>query len=395
MSEPMLAAAVLILAATTLIFWRSLRSSRTTVKALREENSTGGLPVHALETNRHGRSQSSRSRDVLERLEDGVLVFEEGPKLTMVNPSAEELLRRALIAGPDGVLSDELLELVNKAQRNSEAVEQTINQWPSKITLRTRAIPLGAGGGVAVVVRDITDEIDAARIRRQFVANASHELKSPVASLRALAEVIHGAADEDPDAASRFSKKLVFEADRLSRLVGDLLDLSKLEDPTNIPTKVTDLSSIAHTAGEQAKELATAREMTLECNIAPDILVTGNDQQLELMIRNLLDNGLRYTPATGTVSLSLRSEGDDAVLEIKDTGIGIPLEAQGHVFERFYRVDRDRSRSGGGTGLGLSIVKHVVELHRGNVSLKSELGSGSTFTVRLPAATPPARRRAS
>ena len=222
------------------------------------------------------------------------------------------------------------------------------------------------------------------RIRRQFVANASHELKSPVASLQALAEAIGEAARDDPETAIKFAAKLTSETERLSRLIADLLDLSKLEDPINVAARDTNLTAVGRRQLAEIRAAAQAKDLSIVERLDSEVLVRGDEQQLGLMLRNLLDNAVKYTPDGGVVSVEIFSDGSDAVARVSDTGIGIPLNAQSRVFERFFRVDKDRSRSSGGTGLGLSIVKHVVELHGGYLGLESQLGEGSTFTVRLP-----------
>jgi len=237
-----------------------------------------------------------------------------------------------------------------------------------------------------VIIDDITEGLRTQRIRTEFVAHASHELKSPVASLQALAEAVHQAVQDDPEAADRFSKQLIKESARLGRLIGDLLDLSRLEEPSNVPQERVDVSLVASREAETAMQWASAKNIELTMSIARRVIVCGDDEQLALMVRNLLDNAIRYTPEEGHVALDIRSEGDEAVVRVIDTGMGIPMAAQERVFERFYRVDKARSRDRGGTGLGLAIVKHVVELHGGTIELASELERGSQFTVRLPGA---------
>jgi signal transduction histidine kinase len=220
-------------------------------------------------------------------------------------------------------------------------------------------------------------------VRRDFVANASHELKTPAASIRALAETLVEAAESDPAAVPRFATQLELEAIRLSRVVSDLLDLSRLE----VGTEETGRVAFAELVSDEAERFrGGAEEASITLTVAADssLRVPGSDRDLRLLIRNLVENAIQYTRPGGTVDISVRSEADDAVLTVRDTGVGIPSRDQGRIFERFYRVDRARSRETGGTGLGLSIVKHVVENHGGSVSVQSTLGEGSTFTVRLP-----------
>lgn len=275
--------------------------------------------------------------------------------------------------------------MARRAIVDGTVTQEVVSIWPGRRRLHVRAAPLSDDGGAIVVMQDVTDELRTQQVRRQFVANASHELKSPVASLEALSEAILHAVHEDPPAATRFATRLVSEAERLGRLVTDLLDLSRLEDPTNISTTPIDLSNVVKNLLEDTQTAARAKQMSITAQISADAWIRGDDHQLNLMIRNLLDNAVRYTPERGSVSIDVFREGHDVVVRVTDTGIGIPLAAQARVFERFYRINDDRSRETGGTGLGLSIVKHVAELHGGHVGLQSELGEGSVFTVRLPA----------
>ena len=328
-----------------------------------------------------------RVEDVLERISEGVVLLDDDMQPLLANSSARSLL------GLDGeafalrATADEVLDVAREAQTNFEEVERSLETWfPSRRHLFVRATPMPDRSGTILVIDDVTEALRTQRIRTEFVAHASHELKSPVAGLQALAEAVRQAVQDDPEAADRFSKKLVTEAVRLGRLIGDLLDLSRLEETTAVSKERVDMSLVGQREGELAKESAAVKEIELNMSIAPGVLVSGDEQQLSLMLRNLLDNAIRYTPEEGHVALDIRPEGDEAVVRVIDTGIGIPMAAQARVFERFYRVDKARSRDRGGTGLGLAIVKHAVELHGGTIGMESELERGSTFTVRLPSA---------
>jgi signal transduction histidine kinase len=259
---------------------------------------------------------------------------------------------------------------------------------PARTSVRVSASYLGDQGGAVLVLHDISDEQTAQRIRRQFVTHASHELKTPIASIQVLAEAVRDASADEPERAGQFADRVVQEAERLSRLVADLLDLSRVEDPATISNATANLSDVITQELDDARRLADAKSITLTAVLAPDVEVKGDVEQLGLMVRNLLENAIRYTEEGGAVVVEL-SRDDAVVLTVADNGIGIPLRHQGRVFERFYRVDKGRSRDQGGTGLGLAIVKHVADLHGGRVELKSEFGEGSTFTVRLPSVKTP------
>jgi two-component system sensor histidine kinase SenX3 len=233
-------------------------------------------------------------------------------------------------------------------------------------------------------LHDVTEELGTQRLRRQFAANASHELKTPVASLQALVEGIEKALDGDLDAARRFTARLGVEVHRLRALIDDLMDLSRVEDPAAMSAQKVDLSGLVTTQIEEMTPIAADSNLTIDHEVADGIQVLGDSQHLELLLRNLLDNAVRYSTHGGRLRVTLAHSDDAVLLEVADEGIGIPLHAQSRIFERFFRVDEDRARGSGGTGLGLSIVKNVAESHGGTVAVTSELDEGSTFAVVLP-----------
>jgi two-component system, OmpR family, sensor histidine kinase SenX3 len=322
--------------------------------------------------------------EVLERIGEGVLLLDDGLRPRFANAAARHMLGFRDPWLPKQVPSDEILSLAREAAAGSDTERSITVMFPMPMTLKVRATRLAEPAGILVALQDITQEIGAQRVRREFVTNASHELKSPVAGLQTLAEAVAAAVADDPATVERFSRRMVAEADRLSRLIADLLDLSRLEEQPVPPSTPVSLSIVAR--GEIETVISTAQEKSIALNVAvePNVRVVGDEQQLGLLVRNLLENAVRYTPESGTVGLRVHRHGSRAVVEVEDDGIGIPAEAQDRIFERFYRVDRARSRQRGGTGLGLAIVKHVAELHGGELSVESELDRGSTFAVRLP-----------
>jgi two-component system sensor histidine kinase SenX3 len=225
-----------------------------------------------------------------------------------------------------------------------------------------------------------TRRLDA--VRRDFVAAASHELKTPVASIRAMAETLQQALEDDPEAARRFASRLLGEAERLSLIVMDLLDLSRLEGERPVFEPVR-LDRLVEPAVDAARARAEAAGLALEVR-AQTVTVPGSRKDLTLLVGNLLDNAIQYSRRDGTIRIEIAERDGRATIVIADTGIGIPSRDLPRIFERFYRVDRARARDTGGTGLGLAIVKHVAEQHHGHVEAISELGRGSTFTVTLP-----------
>jgi two-component system, OmpR family, phosphate regulon sensor histidine kinase PhoR len=332
------------------------------------------------------------ARDViLATLEEGVVLFDASGAAVYSNDRAGWLLgdvpREAGALRPSTLAS-----LVRHPQAVARSLEVEVGA-PARSLLAT-AVPLGDDGRLLLVLRDVTEAKTLEAVRRDFVANASHELKTPAASIRALAETIGHAAADDPEALRRFAGQLELEALRLSRIIGDLLDLSRLEGGMTDREPVRlDLLIAEETA--RAGPTASRRDLALAVDAARAVTVSGSSRDLALLVRNLIENALHYTKPGGRVDVSVAAEGDRALLMVTDTGIGIPARDQRRIFERFFRVDRARSRETGGTGLGLSIVKHVAENHGGSVQVRSRLGEGSTFTVRLPLedTAPPAAPR--
>jgi two-component system sensor histidine kinase SenX3 len=228
------------------------------------------------------------------------------------------------------------------------------------------------------------------KIRRDFVANVSHELKTPATSLKLLAESLEETLDEDPVQARLFAAQLKNETERLGNLITDLLDLARLEsqEPTDYPTLV-DVRGVLMAVLARMRRVARKKDITLQWKRfgkAAKYTVYGDETQLASMFTNLVENAVKYTPPGGRVEVVGGSEGSEIMISISDTGIGIPEGKIPRIFERFYRVDKARSKATGGTGLGLSIVRHVAQNHGGRVTVESTPNEGSTFTVSLPRA---------
>src|SRR5215210_1151331 len=228
------------------------------------------------------------------------------------------------------------------------------------------------------------------KIRRDFVANVSHELKTPATSLRLLAETLEETIDEDPVQARLFAAQLKEETERLSQLITDLLDLTRLESEDRVENPVpVDVRSVLMTVLARMRRVARRKNITLQWKRfgrAAQYIVPGDETQLTSMFTNLVDNAVKYTPPGGRVEVTGGSEDSEITIRISDTGIGIPEGKIPRIFERFYRVDKARTKATGGTGLGLSIVRHVAQNHGGRVTVRSTPGEGSTFTVYLPRA---------
>jgi two-component system sensor histidine kinase SenX3 len=243
----------------------------------------------------------------------------------------------------------------------------------------------GEPAGAAVIVHDVTEQRRTDSVRRDFVANVSHELKTPIGALALLAETL--AATDEPDTARVLSDQVLRETDRLVRIVDDLLDLSLIEAQETPTRDRVPVHVLLEEAVERVRALALAKGMPLRYTPPPnDLSVDCDPTKLLGAITNLLDNAVKYSEVGGTVELYADRVADRVVITVRDHGIGIPTRDLERIFERFYRVDKARSRATGGTGLGLAIVRHVAQVHGGDVSVESVEGEGSTFRLALPVA---------
>jgi two-component system phosphate regulon sensor histidine kinase PhoR len=346
---------------------------------------TLNLMAERLEAQVAASDEERRSRDlILSSMEEGVLLGAPNGTVRFVNRAMERHLGTSpatlSMLAPVG-----LREVVRRASEARSPMAVDVEVGASSRSLRGAAVPVDDDGSVLLVLHDVTEAKRLDAVRRDFVANASHELKTPAAAIQATAETLRTAAVEDPGVVPRFAEQLEREAARLSRIVSDLLDLSRLESGSETQGTVR-LDDLLGEERERLEAAARDGDVALRFDVAPVPPVRGSARDLSLLVRNLVDNAVRYTKAGGRVDVQLGMTEADVRLLVTDTGLGIPSRDLPRIFERFYRVDRARSRETGGTGLGLSIVKHVVENHGGTVSVRSELGRGTTFEVRLPAA---------
>jgi two-component system phosphate regulon sensor histidine kinase PhoR len=318
---------------------------------------------------------------VLGALPQGTVLFGDDDEVVYANPSAYELLGSV----PDvlsGLVPFSFQTAVERCRELRSPVTTDAEHGKPVRVLRAIATPFANDRRVLLVVVDVTERERAASVRRDFVANASHELKTPVSAIVASAEALQIAVERGDGSAQRFAVQIEASARQLDRLVADLLDLSRLErdQPQLEPL------SLDHLVAEEVERLrSTTDQSEISVNVSSTpVRVAGSRRDLAIAVRNLLENAVRYTPRGGSIDVELTVVEGGVVLRMVDTGEGIPTRDLERVFERFYRVDSARARATGGTGLGLSIVKHVVESHGGGVEVASELGLGSTFTVRLP-----------
>ncbi|MEV5413373.1 ATP-binding protein [Thermopolyspora sp. NPDC052614] len=290
----------------------------------------------------------------------------------------------------DRLMAAELLAMARRVRRDGEIRESEIEVAAQKFgqestSFAVRVAPLGTHGQVLVLAEDQTERRRVEAVRRDFVANVSHELKTPVGALSLLAETVQDAAD-DPEAVKRFAGRMQHEAARLTYLVQDLITLSRIQGGEAIPAPgAVEVDEAVHEAIDRCNTRAAAKDITLASGGTEGLRIWGDEDLLVTALRNLIDNAVAYSPEHTRVVVSARAAGDSVEVSVSDQGIGIPESAQQRIFERFFRVDAARSRATGGTGLGLAIVKHVAVAHGGEVTVWSKEGSGSTFTLKLPA----------
>ena len=327
--------------------------------------------------------ENRKVRDLtLSTMHEGVLLIDSDARVAFAN----EAIGRHLPSSPatlDAILPFSLRTAIQDSRGRRAPSSVLVETGVPTRWLRGTITP-AADGATLVVVRDVTQQRRLESVRRDFVANASHELKTPAASIQAAAETLRRAAEDDPAAVPRFAQQLEREAVRLSRIVSDLLDLSRLESGSSLGDFVS-LGAAAREEGQRLEGSADAAGVALEIEASGERPFRGSQQDLALLVRNLMDNAIRYSHEGGRVRVEIDADDSEVTLRITDTGVGIPSKDIPRIFERFYRVDRARSRDTGGTGLGLAIVKHVVENHGGTIEVDSELGRGTTFTIRFPA----------
>ena len=325
---------------------------------------------------------------VLSVLSSSAVVVDSNDRVLRASAAARGF---GLVKG-DRLMVTELAALARQVRRDGEIREgefEVPGPGGRTTSFAVRVAPLGAavggGGLVLVLAEDQTESRRVEEVKRDFVANTSHELKTPVGALALLAETIEDAAD-DAEAVRRFAGKMRQEAQRLTNLVQDLITLSRIQAVEPVPDpRPVELDMVVAEALDRCRMKANARGITLASAGARGLSVLGDEDLLVTALRNLLENAVAYSPERTRVVVSLKRASDgNAELSVADQGIGIPERDLERIFERFYRVDPARSRATGGTGLGLAIVKHVLAAHNGRVTVRSVEGSGSTFTLFIP-----------
>jgi len=277
--------------------------------------------------------------------------------------------------------------LSGQKQESSEIVVGTVRPRSFAVT----ASPVGAGGasGAVLVLHEISELRRLERVRQDFVANVSHEFRTPLTAIQGFAETLLGGALEDPANRRRFVEIIRDHAARLARLTEDLLELSRIEaGELKLEFQPVSARQLVESCAETVGMKAAAKQLALNLVVPAGLpAMRGDANRLQQVLQNLLDNAVQYTPSGGRIEVSAAGAGGQIVITVADTGIGIPQAEQSRIFERFYRVDAARSREAGGTGLGLSIARHIVEAHGGRIWVESAVGEGSRFHFSIPAAS--------
>jgi two-component system, OmpR family, phosphate regulon sensor histidine kinase PhoR len=348
--------------------------------------------------------ERNRSSAILRSMVEGVAVIDAQERLVFSNRAFSEILNidskssegRPLI---EVVRNSELTGLIRKALDGEEGLQSDIvtgivlQQSFSVTAAPVKALEPTAGpaqkpSGAVVVLHDVTELRRLERVRQDFVANVSHEFKTPLTAIQGFAETLLGGALEDPKNNRRFLEIMRDHANRLARLTDDLLKLARIEaGKLELEFSPVGVIEFIERCAETALMKASRKEITLDIEIPPGLpAVRGDASLLRDVLQNLVDNAIQYTPAGGRIRVSARVNSKEMVIEVADTGIGIPLVDQERIFERFYRVDAARSREAGGTGLGLSIAKHIIDAHDGRLWVESTVGEGSRFSFSIPLA---------
>ncbi|MBC8081252.1 MAG: HAMP domain-containing protein [Gorillibacterium sp.] len=343
----------------------------------------------------------SRLQSVLDNMPSGIIMVDRDKRIVLLNRTAEDFL---------GFSSDELLgrkytvanqqyeftEIIGDCLDSGELIhDELVFYFPEERILDVNASPMyngeGHASGALIILHNITAVRRLERIRSEFVANVSHELKTPIAAVKGFAETLLAGALEDKETAKTFVQIIFDESERLNRLIGDILELSKIESK-RVPLVYSpvNLNTFINQSFKIVQREADRKNIRLESDLKSILYLEADEDRLRQIMLNLLSNGIGYTPEGGEIHVKAESvlplhDGEEWVrITVSDTGIGIPARDLPRIFERFYRVDKARSRMSGGTGLGLSIVKHLVELQGGYIRVESILGTGSSFIIELP-----------
>lgn len=349
--------------------------------------------------------ERTRLSSILSTMSDGVILVDAQGGVELANPAAREMLDAPSSFSPGEALfrmnhNYELNQLAQTVAETGESVHTQIELLDSRKFLQALAVPLETRDDDAqrtprrrralILLADLTEMRQVETTRREFVSNASHELRTPISAIRAAVETLQAGAMQDPTVASDFLRRIASDVERMDRMVSELLELSRLESgQIQLHLRPVDASELVTEVVDRLKPLAQRAGVTLVAEVQASLpLMTADGDQLEHALSNLVSNAIRSTPAGGQADVIVGQSQNRVEFRVRDTGVGIEPEHLPHIFERFYKIDR--ARSGEGTGLGLAITRHIVQVHDGEIYVDSQAGEGSTFTIRIPAKGPAA-----
>ena len=354
-------------------------ASRTPVAAVRRLETV----LEASDAERRLRGAERRYEAALEAIDMGVVVVDEDESVVYCNTSAGWYREGR---HSEAVIAQKIDDLIHEATRGERVTETVTLFGPPRRVLFVSALPIDNDelSGAIALIHDVTAMEHSNAIRRDFVSNISHELRTPIGAVSLLAETLIG--EHDPDVIDSLADRLRVEAERLADTVHDLLELSRIEHGDDTEFAGVVIQDVVSGAHDRVRAAAAQNDVTIEVELPDqDLLVRGDRRQLTSAVFNLLDNAIKFSNADGgEVSVAVARTHGHVQVEVRDSGIGIPRHDLDRIFERFYRVDRGRSRTSGGTGLGLSMVRHIAANHAGRVSVASTEGEGATFTMELP-----------
>ena len=319
-------------------------------------------------------------------MKDGIVAFDKDGKLIHINPAATEMLGESEEGTHYKNVFKNLHIDKDDLSENGNYIEIDYATPGAVLKLFIAPFDSGDGGGLIVVLHDITEQKKLDDSRREFVANVSHELRTPLTNIKGYTETLISAGDDiDGETRKSFLSVVYSESDRMTRIVKDLLTLSRLDHgKVEMKQEITELNRIVENAVSSMRIEAVKQNITLECNLDGEMKIMGDGERLTQVVINLISNALKYNKKDGAVYVNGGIEEKMAVISVRDTGIGIPEADLPRIFERFYRVDKARSRERGGTGLGLAIAKEITEQHGGTMEIASVYGEGTTLTMKIP-----------
>lgn len=346
------------------------------------------LEQQLTETNHQYQKTQDTIRLIQEYMVESILILDDSDRIILANNSAISLLE---IDRADWehksiyVLAnqEQLLATISKSKL-TPSVQVLLNLKGRQFQTFVNRIEMTSNYGTIILLVDVTESKQAEKIRRDFTANVSHELKTPLTTIKGFGEMFGSGMISDKAGIKKYGAMIYRESERLLFLINDIMRLSEIEEQTDQITELLSLYDIANEIVDMLSAKMKQMGVSVQFYGTKVCYMKGNENYIRELFTNLIDNAIKYNNPGGSVSITLQSTAEQIIIQVRDTGIGIPEKAQARIFERFYRVDKSRSKERGGTGLGLSIVKHIVELYQGSITLESELGKGTCITIHFP-----------